>query len=457
MNSEILFILSAAAALIFMITAWVQWKSAVQAKHKAAQLELEQAGAAHLKEEAERLRIELQAETEKRIAAEKDVALARQQVTDRDERATLREKDFETLKQAAIATVMEVGQKQSSKLLEDHKRETQQAREQQEQLTQKHTQKLMENFNQLTQSVATIQARAQENSKQMETVMRALTHPGGAGQMAEAGLENALKSLGLEPERDFILQFHIGREDESNLRPDAVIFLSQDMVVVIDSKASKFLMELVEAEGGDAEDAVLRKLVASTHSHIDTLARKQYADAVAKLLKEKGRKAGRRMMVMYLPSEAMIERLHKADRNIADKCQKHDIVLSGPASLAAILSLSRQQIAAVRQDENQERIISVLRETMGALATALSHVDGVGKGIQASAKKFNDFSKSLNTRVLPKLRKIHEMGVEAPSNSKPLPRSLATYAIESHDQIVDIEADEDSGTTGDALRMLEQA
>ncbi len=459
-NTDNLFILTAAAALVFMLIAWWQWRAAAKARARVAQLEQERVVDAHRREELDRLRTALEVETEKRQTADKEATIAQQRLADMDQRI----RDAEEFKKAAVSSVMEIGHTVSSKLLEDHQRETKVAREQHEQMAQKTTKEVLKHVEQLSQSVAAIQSRASDNSKQMETVMRALTHPGGAGQMAEAGLENALKQLGLEPGRDYMLQYHIAREGEGNLRPDAVIFLSQDMVVVIDAKASKFLMELVEAEGSESEEAVLKKLVASAHQHIDKLSQKAYRDAVAKALKENNRTLGRRLMVMYVPSEAMIERLHRADPSIRTKCERADIILSGPASLAAILSLSRQQIAEAKQDENQERIIAEVSRLMGSLATTLGHVDAVGKGIQQSAEKFRDFGKSLNTRVLPKLRKLEQLGVQSDSN-RALPKAIRVYDVYRHDELLQLEADDDGGEpvsdaeAGDvkALRLAEDA
>ena len=91
--------------------------------------------------------------------------------------------------------------------------------------------------------------------------MRALTNPGGAGQMSEIGLENALKNLGLERGRDYVIQPHVTGEEGSALRPDAMVFLPNDMVMVIDSKASKHIIDLAGAEGTPAQKETEAKLV----------------------------------------------------------------------------------------------------------------------------------------------------------------------------------------------------
>lgn len=442
---EMLFVVSSVLALIFMVLAMTFWRAAGMARRKAAQLEVELAASAHYAEDLARYRTDYERELQKRTDAEKQVALMQQRVADMQ----ARQKDLDDFKQMARASLSEMGSQLSSKLMEDHKREARQLKEDQEKITKQTTEQLLNSMQNLSKEVATIQSKNQSTASQVEVVMRALTNPAGAGQLAEVGLENALKNMGLEAERDYVMQFHINVEDGANLRPDAVIFLSQDMVVVIDSKASKHMVELAEAEGGDNEAMVLKALLASMHRHIDALSRKQYADAVAKILKERGRILGRMVNVMYLPSEALIEKLRKADPTIAAKCEAAGIVLAGPASVAGILSLSRQAIAEVKQQENHQRIVAVVRDMMDATITALSHVDGVGGSIKTLAERFDKFARSINGRVLPRLRNLQQLGVE-PAKGKVLPSAIASYEVRRSDDVMTIDAE----TEAEPLKLV---
>lgn len=444
LNSDFLFVIAGALALVFMLVAYFGWRAAFAARRRAQQLEVELASLGNYSEQIDGIKVELQEALDARVEAEKQVSVAQEKVASAEQRMKDWEKQREESIQAARASVMQAGQELSSKLLEDHKREMVAAKKENEQLAKKTTDELTEKFTTLTKSVAAIQDRAQHNSQQMETVMRALTNPSGAGQMAEVGLENSLKDLGLEKDRDFVLQYHVAGE-ESNLRPDAVLFLPQDLVMVIDCKASKFMIELADAEGSDSEDAVMARLLGSAHAHLDALGRKQYADAVARMLTERGRKLGRLLNVMYLPSDAMLEKLRKADGGLLAKAEKHGIILAGPASLAGLFSLAKQQIAAAKQDENQQKIIAMVREVMDSFATALSHVDGIGRGVKTSADKLDAFARSINSRLLPKLRNLESLGV-APAKNKAIPHAIASYEVRRSDEVmtIDAEAEDDA-------------
>ncbi len=434
---NVAFIFASAMALLFMVVAFLAFRALVKARAQLSHYEVERAVTASQNESAQDLRNQLQAAIDARIAAEKQVSIEQEKSRHVLERMQMHEKTIEEMKQAAKASVMEAGAQMSTKLLEDHKREMEAAKKESEKLAHKTTETLMENFSKLTQSVTAIQTREQATSKQVETVMRALTNPGGAGHLSEIGLENSLKNLGLVSGQDFFMQYHTSSDEGGNFRPDAVIRLPQDMVMVIDSKASKFMLELAQAEGTEREAEVMKQLIASMHSHIRALSQKQYADEVERMMKKQGIAVGLRFNVMYLPSDAAIEKLRKADPSIAEKCEKANLFMAGPASLAALFSLANQQISAAKRDANQQHIISQLREVMGSFATALMHVDGVGKNIQGAAKKFDAFAKSINTRLLPKLRHIENLGVQS---SKPMPLAIKSYDVIDRDQDVSAEA-----------------
>lgn len=433
---DVAFIFASAMALLFMLVAFFSFRALLKTKSQLARLELERAVEHSRSESLEELRSQLEEAFAARIIAEKQVVEEQSKTKHVLEQMQMREKTIEEMKQAAKASVMEAGAHMSTKLLEDHKREVEAAKKESERLAQKTTQELMENFGKLTQSVTAIQTREQQTSKQVETVMRALTNPAGAGQMSELALENSLKNLGLEAGRDFIMQYHVAAEGGTRLRPDVVIFLPQDMVMVIDSKASQFLTKLAEAEGTEHEQAVMQQFVASTRQHIDALARKQYADEVAAMLKKQGRGMGLMFSAMYLNSDAAIEKLRAADAGLLEQCEKAGIFLVGPAGLSACFSIARQQIAAAKRDDNQQEIIHQLRLLMGNLVTTLGHVDGMGKNIQMAAKKFGEFAKSMNRSVLPKLRQMEAMGVH-PDKNKSLPQSIAYYDVAEHASVVE--------------------
>jgi DNA recombination protein RmuC len=354
--------------------------------------------------------------------AERKMQLTEQKIADMHERMRDWEKQKEESVQAARAAILKAGGEMSSKLLEDHKREMEAAKQQSEE--------------RVPLKDSTLHTR-----EQMEVVMRSLTNPAGVGQMAEVGLENSLKNLGLVKNRDFVIQYHVAQEEGKNLRPDAIIFLPQDTVMVIDCKASKAMLEIARANTEEEHARAVQALKKTMNEHVKALASRDYRAAVLQSFRDAGKSesVGHIFNVMYLPSESAIEQIRDADPEFDGKLQKSGIILAGPSSLAGLFSLAKMNIAAAHQAENEKVIIQLVADLMESTITALGHVDKVGRDIKAAADHFDAFSKSVNSRMLPRMRALKDLGV-TPTRHKDIPAPLASYDIRRVEQTVVIES-----------------
>lgn len=385
----------------------------------------------------------LDAAVEARYAAEKRADLMTQKMADMEQRMTDWATQREESVKAAKAAILEAGGQMSSKLLEDHKREQEAAKKEQEARIKETTAALLEQVGQVTRSVSTLREQTADTQKRMETVWRALSSPAGAGQLAEVGLENTLKNLGLEAGRDFIMQYHLAdRDNGSRLRPDAILFLPQDVVIVVDSKASKFVLDIAEAEDEANHQAALERLKQTMNKHLRDLAHKDYSNAVLNEFRDAGHGSTIRVLlnVMYLPSESALERLKEADRDFPEKAEKAGIILAGPTSLHGLFSLAKLQIAAARQADNYDAIIGGIEELMESTATVLGYADRIGANIKKAADEFNKMASSANRRLLPRMRKLGGMGVK-PARNKALPAPIMTYDLRRLDDALAFDMD----------------
>lgn len=378
--------------------------------------------------------------------AEKTAALAEQAKVEMQKRM----EDWETSKiesqQQAKAAMLTTATELSNKLLADHKRETEAAKKESEQLLKKTTEDLGRHFQTIVSSVATLNNQVQQTREHQETISRALSSPAGAGQYAQIGLENTLKAFGLEPGRDFLIQPSIEESDEDGrLRPDAIVFLPGATVLVIDSKASKFLMELAELEGTDKEEKAYKNLARTMNQHLKGLASKNYANAVMASYRNEGRgKAIKRTLnIMYLPNEGAIEKLKRADQSFEQKSVKAGIILASPTTLTALIGFARVEIDLGRQAANQEKIVESTKDLLESIGFLLGHTTNVGKSIKSAADHFAKLTRSVNRRLLPRARGLMALGVR-PSQSKYLVKSLPTYHVvgTEDERVIDAEAED---------------
>lgn len=143
----------------------------------------------------------------------------------------------------------------SSELMKkNHEQQNRMSLDQQE-AVKKITENLFKNFENVAAKLTALDDEVKKSTKEIDQTKSALLSPGGAGRTSEITLENILKSSNLlEKENlnsvgDYVLQSHFGLAASSEAkRPDAILFLPNEQIAVIDSKSSPHFFEFSEAE-----------------------------------------------------------------------------------------------------------------------------------------------------------------------------------------------------------------
>jgi DNA recombination protein RmuC len=394
------------------------------------------------------VRADLDVERQRVETAQREASDALQQkaaLEARLDEAAQRGLTFEMLKaemmQASNAALATTAERVSTQLLVHHKRENETLKAEGEQRVKATTEQLTQRVEQLTRILAQLQGKVDADSKALGTMMRALSHPSGAGSHAEDILANTLRLFELEEPRDFILQYATQNiETGARLRPDAIVFLPGDGVLVVDVKASKHLLAIAEAEGSEGEDAAYRDLARTMRQHLKALAAKDYRSAVADDCRRSGRPAvGRVWTLMFLSSDGALEKLRRADRSFFEEAARLDVMVAGPTVLSCAIQLARSHILSARQLENQERIVDASRSLLDGIVIVLDHAEKVGRGIKTAAENYERFTNSVNKTLLSRARKLDAYGVRA---KKPVPPALPAYQVLVADNVIDGEAEE---------------
>ncbi|MBX6367148.1 MAG: DNA recombination protein RmuC [Rhodospirillales bacterium] len=427
-----------------------------RARAAAAQ---EAATAAHGDKREAEARLAKAEETIAALVAERDRAVEAREAAERERAEALRReaiaaealrgieaqlRDFEKIKADFLnitqATTLDVAQKLSSQLIENHKRESEAAKAEAEARVKQSTEQLTARVEQLTSVLNQLQGRVEADSKALNTMLRALASPTGAGQHAEIWLANTLRGFDLEEGRDYVLQFSTQDADSgARLRPDAIVFLPHDTIFVIDSKASKHFLAIGEAEDAEAEKAAYQRLAQTMRGHLRALASKDYSGAVREECRRLGRGAARLQTFMCLPNDAALEKLRHADPELRELAIKLDIVLAGPAVISCALHIARSQITAARQLENQQAIADAAKALLDGLSIVLGHALAVGKGIKSAADHYAKFSSSMNRTLLGRARRLEAYGIRP---GKPLPPPLPAYHVNMAESLIEGEAEE---------------
>lgn len=400
-----------------------------------------QSETAHLKSQYEEWRTKAESETTKRDGLEEQVATLKVRLEEAQRRMEDWEKQREQSVKDAQAAVMKVGQDLSSKLLDDHKRAAEAERKQNEERVKQVSEKTFKHLEEVQKAFAVLQNQQQQNENKMQSVWQALAAPASVGQMAEVGLENLLKSMGLQQPRDFVMQYAMESHTEmgKQLRPDALLFLPQDVLMVVDAKASKFMLDMVAEEGSEDAEAGLKRTM---QNHLKSLSGKDYRSAVeAAFSNHHSAKRPRQIWtVMYVPTDTMLGKIREVDPEFFTRAEKANIVVASPSSLYGVVALASLHINLQRQADNHEVILQQTGALLDAVAVAMGHLEKVSKQFATASKTLDSTISSVNSRLLPRTRQLQHLGVMH-SKQADMPERLNSFEIRQTGDISLIEID----------------
>lgn len=339
----------------------------------------------------------------------------------------IREESFSSAK----AALFDLGKDLSKQLIEIHKMENNAARELAEKNIATASGKFNSEFERLITMVGALNKDIEQSKGTVDLIKQSLLSPIGAGLLAEITLENILKSSGLRPNLDFIMQYGLTTTDSGKLRPDALIFLPSGNLMVIDSKASKFLV--------DEQDNNM-SLSKTMNYHLKSLANKDYAENILTNLNKKDQSFNNVITLMFLPTEQAVEKAIAADPEFLQKSWSCNIFPVGPAGLMNMLSFAKFQITDHRRSENYKVIIEEVRKLLSSIGTMADYSQKIGNNLHNMVTNYDKFAASFNRNFMSRVKNIHKLGID--SGNKAMPAALERYQIvSSKSEIIEVEAE----------------
>lgn len=310
---------------------------------------------------------------------------------------------------ATKAAIFEISHQVSDNLLNMHKNEQKTLSESNSKILNEVTKKLNDDVLNITKSVAYLSEKVKDSGSQVDMIKKALLAPSYVGYTSETTLENILKSMGLIPNIDYFIQLTVNSE-EGKMRPDAIVMLPGNNVMVIDSKASKHFFEMYQDNASAIEK---EKFIASMNNHLKQLSSKDYTEFVKKYLDKniQNHKTEHISLLMFMPSETMLEKLTENDKTFYTRSWDLNVFPVGPSGLVNILSHAKFVIAESKKAEYAEHIISEVNKIISSVATVIDYSKKIGSNIKNLAVNYDKMAASINGNLLQKVKRIKSYGV----------------------------------------------
>lgn len=228
--------------------------------------------------------------------------------------------------------------------------------------------------------------------------------PKTRGRWGELQLRNVLEQCGLAEHTDFVTEHSVDTED-GRLRPDAIVKVPGNKILVIDAKVSlNAYQDAFEAADDDARGVALAAHVQSMRNHIQTLGAKSYQSQFEEAPD---------YVLMFVPGEHFIAAALERDPGLWDFAFERRVLLASPTNLVAI---ARTVAQVWRQDglaREAREIGKLATDLYDSLAKTQDDLMKTGVHLGRAVNSFNDFARTYEGNVMSRARRLTEKHIKA--------------------------------------------
>jgi DNA recombination protein RmuC len=258
---------------------------------------------------------------------------------------------------------------------------------------------------QLAEMVRALSAGTDTLRRETGELVSALKRPETRGSWGEIQLRRVVELAGMIAHCDFTEQATIHTED-GRLRPDLLVRLPGDKVIVVDSKVPLDAY-LAAIETGGSEDRAQRELDLKRHArqtreHITKLASKGYQrqfDSTPELV------------VMFVPSDGIYQAALAEDPALIEYGVSQQVLMATPTTLIGLLRAVHYGWGQEQIAESAREIAESARELHRRLGPFAEHLAKTGRQLNSAVSAYNKAVGSFDHKLIPQIRAIERAGI----------------------------------------------
>lgn len=262
------------------------------------------------------------------------------------------------------------------------------------------------------QQLAALTARIDESRHVSEglrhetaKLTRALSRPEVRGRYGEIQLRRVAELAGMTGYCDFCEQAS-SRDMEGNLlRPDMVVRLPNDRVIAVDAKANvDAYVQAASATTEEEQAQCLARFADHIEGQVRKLAEKRYWAQFD---------SSPEFVVMFVPGDQFLDAALVRKPNLLDMAAERNVILASPSTLIGLLRAVAVGWREHKLAEDAAQLFELGRQLHDRMRVALEYASKVGSSLEKAVKDYNGFVGSVESRLMPTIRKFEESDVRS--------------------------------------------
>ncbi|KJJ84237.1 DNA recombination protein RmuC [Candidatus Omnitrophus magneticus] len=244
---------------------------------------------------------------------------------------------------------------------------------------------------------------AQESlAKETGNLVSALRRPEVRGRWGEMTLKRVVELAGMVEHCDYDEQVS-SSNDDGKIRPDMIIRLPNERIIVIDSKISlDAYLDALNTIDATVKNNSLDRHASQMRRHMKDLSNKNYWKDFEKTPE---------FVIMFVPGESFLSAALEKDTSLIEDGMNNRVIISTPTTLIALLHAVSYGWRQEEMAKNAREISELGKDLIERFNPFMEHLNKTGKCLADSVKAFNNMSGSLEKRVLVSIRKFQELGI----------------------------------------------
>lgn len=264
---------------------------------------------------------------------------------------------------------------------------------------------LREQIKLITESNTTLR---QETSR----LSQALHNNNMRGKWGELQLRRVVEMAGMVEYCDFTVQTSRS-DDQSAIRPDLVVNLPGNRHIIVDAKAPmNAYLEAMDNEDPEQRRLLLLRHARQVRDHLTRLSSKSYFSQFENTPE---------FVIMFLPGESFFQAALEADPTLIETGVENRVILATPTTLIALLRAVAYGWRQEQLAENARAISKAGADLYDTCTILTDHFASIGQSLNRAVSQFNKATASYESRLLPRARKLKELGV---TTKKDLPEHI---------------------------------